>query len=213
MFDAIAYRDQLLQLLPPGKALPRDPGSDLAGLAHGLGEEMARIDARIDLLLDEAHPLTTLELLSDWERVAGLPDTCTGVPDTISERRVALANKIAQRGGQSIAFYTDITARLGYLVEIIEFTSLDAGFGAGEECNGDAWRFAWRVDVLLNEGPQDFAIAEFCAGDDVGDLLVGFGALNLECLISRAKPAHTEVIFAYLVDPEAEFWFDFTGGS
>lgn len=211
MRDAAAYRDQLLMLLPPGKAFSRDPDSVIGLLAHGLADELARLDARADVLYDEADPRTTLELLPDWERVAGLPDTCTGRPDTIAERQVALANKIASLGGQSIAYFTLLAARLGYYVEIDEFRPIEAGFGAGDAINGDDWAFAWQVAARVDDGSYRAGYAEFVAGSSAGDLLLGWGALNLECLINRARPAHTTTIFAYTIEPEASFWFDFIG--
>ncbi len=210
MFDSIAYRDQLIQLLPRGLAFARDSASNLAQLLHGMAAEMARVDARLFGLIEEADPRTTLELLGDWERVAGLPDTCTGAPDTISERRLALVNKISERGGQSIAYFVGLARRLGYVISIAEFAELEAGFAAGDDCNGLDWCFAWRVDVWLDDDLMQFALAEFCAGGDAGDLLAGFGALNLECLIGRAAPAHGELIFSYHTEPEPTFWFDFS---
>jgi len=50
----------------------------------------------------------------------------------------------------------------------------------------------------------------FRVGSRAGDLLRGWGALDVECLIRRAAPAHTFVLFAYDVEPSPAFWFDFT---
>lgn len=211
MRDAAAYRDQLLMLLPPGKAFSRDPDSVIGRLAHGLADALARVDARAEVLHDEADPRTTLELLVDWERVAALPDACTGRPDTITERRVALTSKIASLGGQSIPYFVGLAARLGYFVEIVEFAPLEAGFGAGDAANGDAWAFAWLISVRIDDRSYRDGYAEFVAGSNAGDPLRGWGALDLECMIDRARPAHTTTLFAYTIEPEAAFWFDFTG--
>ncbi|RYY25252.1 MAG: DUF2313 domain-containing protein [Sphingomonadales bacterium] len=209
MRDAAAYRAMLAQLLPRGSAWASGPDTNLGKLLAGEAEEFARADARAQRLLDEADPRTALELLPDWERVAGLPDACTGAPDSLGERQAALANKIAQRGGQSRAFFIELAARLGYYIEISEFTSLDAGFSAGDACNDDGWRFAWLIEVLIGDDAYRAGYAEFCAGSMAGERLLGFGALDLECLIGRAKPAHTHAIFAYTVEPDPDFWFDF----
>jgi len=210
MMGALAYREQLGALLPPGRAWPRSPASTLGRLLAGYADEFARVDARSSDLLDEADPRSTLELLPDWERVAGLPDTCSGSPDTIHERQIALANKIASLGGQSISYFVALADRLGFAIKIEEFSSCDAGFGAGDDCNGDAWRFAWRVNVYLQTDDYRASSAEFSAGSDAGELLAGFAALRLECLIERARPAHTTVSFAYHQEPEPALWFDFT---
>lgn len=204
------YRDQLVALLPPGLAWPRDADSTLVALLGGPAEELARVDARADALFDEADPRTVLELLVDWERVAGLPDPCSGAPTEIGERQVALTNKIAQRGGQSIVFFIELAARLGYYAEIVEFTSCDAGFAAGAPCNGENWRHAWEVRTFVGSDEYRSGLSEFVAGSSAGDRLIGFGSLDLECLINRARPAHSQVIFSYIVDPDPLFWADFT---
>lgn len=205
----IGYQDAMLQLLPPGAAWPREPDSIFGQLMLALGDEFARVDGRIDNLIDEADPRTTLEMLADWERVAGLPDACAGAPDSIGERRIALVNKLAQRGEQSIPYFTAIASRLGYYVEIIETDALKAGFRAGALCNGDAWCFAWIVHVVVGSAEYLASYAQFRVGSRAGERLRGFSALNLECLIRRAKPAHSEVMFIYEVEPAPTLWFDF----
>lgn len=205
-----AYQDAMLQLLPPGAAWSRDPASVMGRMMLALGDEFARLDARIAALIDEADPRTTLELLVDWERVAGLPDACAGAPDAIGERRLALVNKLAARGEQSITYFTGIASRLGYYVEIIETNAIKAGFRAGSRCTGDAWRFAWIVHVVVSSAEYRQSYAQFRVGSHAGDRLRGFSALSLECLIRRAKPAHSEVIFRYEVEAAPVLWFDFT---
>ena len=208
--DVTAYQDQLIQLLPPGRAWPRDPQSTFGRLLGGLAVELARVDGRITDLGEEAYPRTTLELLPDWERVAGLPDDCSGAPDGPTERRVALVNRLAARGGQSPAYFVELAARLGYVIDIAEYGSFDAGTAAGAELAGDAWRFAWRADVQVAAAQLTQGAAEFDAGSAAGDRLLGFGALDLECVLGRAKPAHTDLIVSYTIEPEPLFWFDFT---
>lgn len=70
------YARQLDALLPRGRAWSRDPDLLMRSLTLGLADEFARVDARADKLISEILPNTTLEMLQDWERVAGLPDTC-----------------------------------------------------------------------------------------------------------------------------------------
>ncbi|MCA3418095.1 MAG: DUF2313 domain-containing protein [Roseomonas sp.] len=74
--DASAYLSQLLGLLPPGDALPREPGSRLERLLSVPAAELARVDGRVEALLREADPARTTEMLADWERALGLPDEC-----------------------------------------------------------------------------------------------------------------------------------------
>ncbi|CAN5489168.1 DUF2313 domain-containing protein [soil metagenome] len=217
--DAPAYLDQLQQLLPNGPAWPRDRDADLTRLLDAFAQEFGRLDARTARLIEEADPRTTLELLSDWERVAGLPDACTGqISVTIPERRAAIVSKITARGGQSPAYLTALAASLGYQVAIEEFRPMRAGCRAGDRCHSVDWAFAFRVDVLP---PRDVPGGEFTTASvsdtrfragagRAGDRLRSFGSTALECVIGRAKPAHTVAIFAYPDAIEAAFLYDFT---
>ena len=213
MFNADAYAAQLGALLPQGRAWSRVPGSNLGKLLAGIAQELARIDARGSDLINEADPRTTLELLSDWEAMAGLPDTCFGQPDNIPERQVALTSRLTGLGGQSPAYFVELAATLGYVVEIEEFSPFRCGDSCGKPCYDDAWAHVWRVNILplSFDLPEDqFYFAQFRCGDSCGKPLRGWGAINLECLINRYKPGHTTVLFSYEVEAEALFWMDFT---
>lgn len=212
--DEAAYAEQLGQLLPPGAAWSRDPSSILGRLLAALAREFARVDGRAARLIDEASPLTALELLTDWERVAGLPDECLPALGGVRERQIAAGRKIAGLGGQSIAYMRDLAARLAIEVEIDEFGPFVAGSAAGDEVRDDAWAHAFRVRALPpSESTQDafqLRFSYFRAGSSgAGDLLSSVNADELECVIRRAAPAHAVVLFAYPQDPEPVLWFDF----
>ncbi|EGF92412.1 hypothetical protein ABI_08480 [Asticcacaulis biprosthecium C19] len=172
--DAPAYLDQLLKLLPRGRAWSRAPESTLSKLMSAFADGAARFDARALELLEEADPRTTTELIDAWERVAGLPDTCTGTLTEIADRRAALWQKLTNSGGQSIAYFTEVAARLGYEIEITLFRPMYCT----SPCTGllftTAWRFTWQVTVAnAEEAPV------------------------MECVFNRLKPAETAVFFVY----------------
>lgn len=211
--DAAAYAGQLRQLLPRGLAWEFGRDSVFAQLLAGLAEELARVDARGLDMLEEADPRTALELLPDWERVAGLPDACTGRPDNAGERQAALQQKLTGLGGQSRQAFIELAARLGYVIWIEEHRPARVGARIGDCLNGPDFAFCWTVHVRPFDGYLEEAtfIAQAQIGDRLGVRLRGFGAIDLECVIARARPAHTIVLFAYDVEPSAAFWFDFTG--
>ena len=74
--EASAYLSQLLGLLPPGDALPREAGSRVERLLTVPAAELARVDGRVEALLVESDAARTTEMLTDWERALGLPDEC-----------------------------------------------------------------------------------------------------------------------------------------
>lgn len=215
MRSALAYRDQLQALLPPGPAWPRDEQAELTQLLQALADEFARVDRRSLDLVEEMIPLTALELLGDWERAVGLPDPCSPVSDGVRERQLAIARKLAGVGGQSRPFFIELARAIGIEVEIEEYAPFGAGSRAGQLLYDDAWRHAFAVvalsDSLLFGDESRVQAADFRAGEShVGDRLRSFGAEDLECVIRRARPAHSHAQIAYLVDPEPELWFDFT---
>lgn len=187
------YQDHLFNLMPRGLAWTRESNSSIAKLILAIAVELSRVDARVADLLREAYPGTTFELLEDWERVCGLPEPCEGAPTTLQARRDAILRKLLRPVGQSRQFFIDIAARVGFTITIFEPRPFLAGIGrAGDRCYDETWRYAWYVN-----GPE-VTITDFRAGISVaGDPLRFWGNELLECIISRLKPAHTHVIFAY----------------
>jgi uncharacterized protein YmfQ (DUF2313 family) len=188
---ATEYRAQLQALLPPGLAWPRDDSAPLPRLLHAWAEELARLDARAKTLVDEADPRTTTELLTDWERVAGLPDACTGPLETLTQRRAALVARLTGLGGQSPAYFIALAAALGYAITITEFrphlvmSDVDAPL-----CDAP-WRFVWQVNAATE------TVRHLLVDSPVDEPLAIWGNALLECVIRRFAPAHTLVLFAY----------------
>lgn len=194
--DTGAWRDQLVQMLPRGRAWQAQPGSALDQLLHAIGDEFARAEARLTRLLDEADPRTALEMLGDWENTVGLPDQCFGISENVQERQVAVAQRVTASGGQSRAYFTQLAAALGYTITIEEFRPARIGDRIGARLYTDEWRPYWRVHVLLGVGAlPNAAVARI--GDRIGVRLRGWGSLDLECIIRRHAPAHSIVLFSY----------------
>jgi uncharacterized protein YmfQ (DUF2313 family) len=190
------YRQALHALAPPGRALPTATGTSWAQLLDALAGELARLDGRAQDLRAEADPRTTLELLADWERVAGLPDPCAGENATLQERRGALVQRLASRGGQSAAFFRSLAERLGYTVTVAEYRPFLCGVSSvgAQALNPAEIRLAWRLRL------KDPRVTSFRAGQSrlgTDPLLKISRAEGLECIVQRLKPAHTNAFVAY----------------
>lgn len=238
------YKEMIHGLLPVGQAWERRADSVLSKIVEVAANEMAAVHGRSDILLAEADPRQTFEMLSDWERVAGLPDNCAGVDNTIQERRAALVQRLTSLGGQSRAYFYQIAEVLGYTqvqtlnlclddsetvsvsfddslnqncvvadfiltpLTIEEFRPFTCGLSEcslGQNADGVfltsyaitdvvAFRDYWRVNV---SGPR---VTWFVCGlSECGrDPLAKISrAVDLECILNRLKPAHTDLIFAY----------------
>jgi uncharacterized protein YmfQ (DUF2313 family) len=196
MRTAADYLSQLRGLLPRGVAWSAADGQNITDLMQAMADELARVDSRAAQLHEEADPLTTTELLSDWERLAGLPDNCSqSLAETQQQRRAALVSKLTQKGGQSPQYFIDLAADLGYTVTITEYRPFRVGINAvGDNLYGEDWIFTWSVNA-----PAVAPLVYFRVGQStVGEPLVTITPnTELECAIRRAAPAHTNLLFAY----------------
>lgn len=192
---AADFRSQLQALLPRGAAWTRDQASTLARTLDAIAEEFARANNRAEGLTVEANPATTTELLADWERVAGLPDGCTGVVEpTLQGRRNALVAKLTASGNATRAYFLQIANTLGYTEATIEEFQ---GWHVDEDSvemplNEDDWNFVWRITTPPR--PVTYFTVD---GSSVEEPLESWGDVLFECRINQEKPAHTAVLFAY----------------
>jgi uncharacterized protein YmfQ (DUF2313 family) len=186
------YLALLQALLPTGPAWATDdPDSILNEYLAALAVEYVRLHARAEALMDEADPRTTLELLADFERVLGLPDTCVEIPTTTTERRQAVITKMLATGGASPQYFIDLAATYGYEITITEFDPYTVESEIDAPLYGDNWVYWWQVNAPLN------SITYFDMNSVVTDPLASWGNDRLECLIRKYKPAYTNVIFSY----------------
>lgn len=189
------YLAQAQALLPPGPAWPRDEQAYITRLLLGLGAEFARAEDRASRLLDEADPRTTAELLIDWERVAGLPDGCVlddGFEPSSEQRRASLVGRLTMQGAQSLTYFEELAASLGYTVTASEFDVYDVNDDVGHPIYGVDWAHVWQVQSVLNQPVYFFVTST------VADPLASWSNVVLECVLNRFKPAHSVLLFSYI---------------
>lgn len=139
------------------------------------------------------------DALLDWEREFGLPDDClAGQVLTTERRKLLLRMRIAEKGGASREFFICLAATLGYTITINEFKVARCGQArCGKDKVGPPLNeVIWEVFI------QSSGITWFRAGQGrVGkDPLGGYGRkYDLECLLNKWKPAHTQIKFHYYV--------------
>jgi uncharacterized protein YmfQ (DUF2313 family) len=206
------YAEAFISLLPRGQAWPRHPLSTLVRACYGLCEFWGFVDSRAaDLLETESDPRKTVELLPDWERAWGLPDPCVKAPQGVEARRNALVTKMTMLGGQSRQFFIDLAASLGYTITITEYLPYQCGISRvgdtrdAKDNPQDPTRYMWQLgppEIRYNWTVHVSALSltYFRTGiSECGiDRLLAIGVPeDLECLIDRYKPAHTDVIFDF----------------
>jgi len=175
---------------------PKGPAWQDDTLRGNWSVELARLDVRIWALLDEADPRTTTDLLTDWERVLGLPDDCMAqLPLSMNERRLIAWQRLTELGGQSRQYFIELAARFGEPgVTITEFRQMTCNDHCNDALYSQADEFVWRVNFPR---PADTVRPMNCS-DDCNDALQMHSLSLAECPITERKPAHTTVLFAYL---------------
>lgn len=206
------YALQFLNLLPFGPAWSRDPSSTLVATVRGLADYWGFVDGRAaDLLETESDPRATVELLTDWERNWGLPDSCISNPPTsLFERRADLVAKMTLLGAQSRAFFIQTAAKLGYTITITEYAPYMCGVSQVGDTRGldpavnpvdyrwrlgpPSMRYYWTIHVSAK-----YIRYFHCNSSQCGiDRLLAFGEpADLECLFGRWKPAHTQIVYDF----------------
>lgn len=188
------YREQMSQLLPPGKAWAKERDSILQRLLRGLSESLSRVDVRADDLYRETNPEQTYELLERWERALGLPDECTVQGSlTVYERVRAVVSKLIHAGGQSRSYFIALAASLGYPnATIDEFGPRRFGGYYGGWYGGDEWGEVWRLNL-----PETQVIPRRHGRGAMGERYQVWGDAELECIVNKRKPGGSIVIFGY----------------
>lgn len=190
------YFSQLIALQPPGRALPRIPESAWGRLMMALADGFGRVDARSEELVRESDPRSCRELITDWERVCGLPGACPpdGAENNLPLRRSAVLNVLIRAGGRPPAYFAWLAKNAGIDIEIMEHRPFMAGISrCGGELGGDELsRFYWSVVI----GGR---LARFrCGAGTCGEPLSSCSpAREFECLLRLAQPAHAKLIVTY----------------
>jgi uncharacterized protein YmfQ (DUF2313 family) len=201
------YAHAFLSLLPTGQAWPRDPDSVLVNTCNGLADYWGFVDGRAaDLIERESDPRKTIELLPDWERAWGLPDPCFPAATTIGERQRMLVLYMTWQGGQSRQYFQNLMEWLGFTVTIKEFSPFMCGISqVGDTRPTPSENYRWYI------GPPEMRFYWTC---EVGTAsVIWFRASSgqagvdphmrlgipddLQCLLNRWKPAHTDLVFDF----------------
>lgn len=190
---AADFAKGLKSLLPRGRVWPRDNDTTQNTLWQALGLTFERHNARVNNLLVDAFPLTTIELLPEWEKTLGLPDPCAGLAPTIEARRAQVIARLTSTGGQAIAYFIQFAANLGYTITVTNDAPFRVGWNcAGDPLKGQAWAFVWYIHAPLN------TVTYFRVGSSaVGEPLAYWSNAVLECEFQSIKPAHSIVLFEY----------------
>lgn len=185
--------DALLGYLPPSSLWTRDPTSMTAAMLLPMASAWVDFEVSAEAMLPESDPRSAVKLLPDYERVLG-PDPCgrDTMALTVGQRQQLAWQRWTARGGQSIAYFTNLAAQLGVAITIEETICSCCGDECGVELAVTPEQFVWTVHLPQTE------IAYAYAGDaECGDYLSTFTPNLVQCPIARDAPAHTIPVFSY----------------
>lgn len=182
------YRDAMLHLLPRGKAWPRHPDSDMAKFLLALSKELVRVEQRVQQLMRERNPATTVEMLNEWLNDWDVPGPNVAGDIGTSRLRDLLIAKIQSIGWQSRQYFLDLASSLGFTVTIEEYTEADPGpIGY----TGDEWNFIWKITAPATDiTPARFGTSRY------GDLYQEWGDDVLENFLRDHVHTHRVLLFA-----------------
>jgi uncharacterized protein YmfQ (DUF2313 family) len=192
-YQASDFLSVIHALMPRGLAWPKNATAVMAQVMSGLSPTWQRHTEQNNNLLIDAFPSTSVQLLSNWEAALGLPDPCAGASPTLQGRQAQVVARFAGSGGQSIPYFTQYAATLGYTITITEFTP----FRMGQQRMGcplgtQDWAFTWQIN-----SPAE-AITYFAMGQSyMGQALASWGNAVLQCELTEISPAHTILNFSY----------------
>ena len=183
-----AYREQIGALLPRGRAWPRERDTTLGATTAAIAQELAEIDMQAVRLLDELLAARTSDLLTDWETDVGLPDACSRLASTLSERSRRGARKARGATDAQSDVIRGNAAAFGVDIVVEEFDEVRAALvQTGFAQTNNRWKFIWWIEIPTSADTRYFTVS---SPMDTPFSLTERNT-ELECRLQAAKPAHT----------------------
>jgi uncharacterized protein YmfQ (DUF2313 family) len=201
-----ALLDPILALTPRGPAWRTDEMADadhnsfLHRFWRAVADPVADLYAKSWNTILEGTTGTIIDSLEDWETEFGLPDTCVVKALSRPQRIAVLRAKVLTAGGQSIPYFVCLARTLGYDIEVREYRAFRTGMSrcgsTAEQISNQNIEFYWQVRTSTK------TITWFHTGGPSQTGKNRLGELghypDLECLLRKWKPAHTEIVFRYI---------------
>ena len=188
-----AYRAQLHALMPRGRAWPHHQDSVLSSLLDAFAARLAALDAAASALIDDQLATRTRDLLPEWETDVGLPDECSALASTLSERRAAVVTKLIAQPDLSPSAFIAIAEDFGVTITVEHLDQARADAIANLDTTNGKWRFVWWIGIPGAADTRYFTTESTC------DTPLSETERNteLECRLRKAAPLHTFVAIEY----------------
>lgn len=187
------HSELLKRLLPP---VAYDSNGELISAElHADSNALDEAMRNADFILAESDPRTTIRMLADWERVAGLPDRCSAdLALSREQRQAALTAKLILQGGQSRAYFIAMAEKFGYPgATITEFKPMTCNDSCNDTLSSEDDLFVWQINL-----PSEGGVFIANCNSDCTSSLASWGDAQVECAIRKFSPANTTPAFAYV---------------
>lgn len=189
-----AWTSSLQALLPPGQAFSREPDSNVGKLIAVIAAMLLAAQIWLEDLLVQSDPRRATNMLSDWERMLGLPDAWTPAGMQTVDRQQAAFGRLTEVGGQSRPYYVDLAARNGEPgCTISQFRPMNCNSNCNSALHSPQDIFTWRVNIP--HPPLELRLGN--CNSNCNSALQMYKPSVIEFLFNRRKRADTLVVFTY----------------
>lgn len=149
------YRDAALALLPPGRAISKDPRSSIGEQYEAAAVEWARADEDAEGILAGIVPGESSDYFAVWEEVLGLPSECVrNPPIDDASRKAAIQLHLLGLYDHSITGYQQAATDLGYgALNVVHYQPALCTGECTQPLYGDGW--ANVITIVVTGPPND----------------------------------------------------------
>lgn len=155
----------------------------------------------ISYLLNVVHNLFTAldpvhtSNFSEWEADYGIPLNGCTLGTTDAERRRMIHRLSCTPGGNTVAYFQEWLDIMGIKAKIYEYYKNPEKFSTYTFDDDDDKNFFWMIEKDIDDIEQHYATCE----STCEDYLEWFDTDDFEALFLLLKPAHTRLVFSYVI--------------
>lgn len=169
--------------------------SNLRKLLYALAGEITRVQQKVEELSDEYYIINTTNLITEWEKALGIPDSCLTNTVTIEERRIQVEAKLARMNLNTKEDFIEMAALFGFTIDIIPGEEKDLVFPFTFPATffADEKHARFTMIVIFIGVPEPTSVFPLTFPVTFSDNKEAF----LMCLIRKLAPANVHIIYRY----------------
>lgn len=172
------YYKGLMNLLPNGKAWPKNQKSVMGDLIYCYASMFSQTDDILTGSIDEVFPATTTQLIEEWQKTLGLPDKCVSNDSSIESKRSQVIARLTATGSISNSYYINYAKQLGFDIDIIEYGGIISGIYRCGDSTGTCDSREYEFDITINvKNTSDYSLL-VCEFQDIMPAMIRVWYVN-----------------------------------